>query len=149
MTSSDTRPSTCGTGSVGSTEGNEVEQQRKATWACKRREDALEGARERTGDGVLVEHMYGKDMDSLWAVLCALVGWPSSEEDLQKIRQGVASRVESRHKSGAMGECLPREEVSWQKYIQRTRQGRRMGGPPEVEAWATEGGYKVALYRQT
>ena len=94
----------------------------------------LEGARERTGDGVLVEHMYGKDVDSLWAVWCALEGRPSSEEELQKIRQGVATRVESRHKSGAMEECLPREEVSWQKYIQRTRQGRRMGGTPEVEA---------------
>ena len=48
-----------------------------------------------------------------------------------------------------MEECLPQEEVSWQRYIQRTRQGRRMGGPPEVEAWAAEGGYKVAVYRET
>ena len=24
-----------------------------------------------------------------------------------------------------------------------------MGGPPEVEAWAAEGGYKVAVYRET
>ena len=30
VTSSDSRPSTCGAGSVGSTEGNEMEQQRKA-----------------------------------------------------------------------------------------------------------------------
>ena len=31
----------------------------------------------------------------------------------------------------------------------RTRQGRRMGGPPEVEALAAEVGYKVAVYRET
>ena len=73
----------------------------------------------------------------------------NSEEEVQQIRQGVATRVESRHNMGEMEECLPKEEVSWQKYIQRTRQGRRMGGPPEVEAWAAEGGYKVAVYRET
>ena len=96
-----------------------------------------------------MQHMYGRDVDSLSAVLCALEGRPSSEEELKKIRQGVATRVESRHTSGTMEECLPREEVSWQRYIQRTRQGRRMGGPPEVETWALEGGYKVAVYRET
>ena len=57
--------------------------------------------------------------------------------------------MESRHNMGQMEECLPQEEVSWQRYIQRTRQGRRMGGPPEVEAWAAEVGYKVAVYRET
>ena len=149
VTSSHSRPVTCGAGSVGSTEGNDVEQQRKAAWAWKRREDALEGARERTGDGVLVEYMDGKDVDSLWAVLCAPEGRPSSEEELKKIRQGVATRVESRHNSGTMEECLPQEEVSWQRYIHITRQGRRMGGPPEVEAWATEGGYKLAVHGET
>ena len=61
----------CGAGSVGSTEENEVEQQRKAAWAWKRREGALEGAREKTGEGVLVEHMYGKDVNTLWEVVCA------------------------------------------------------------------------------
>ena len=76
-------------------------------------------------------------------------GRPNSEEGVQRIRQGVATRVESRHNMGEMEECLPKEEVSWQKYIQRTRQGRRMGGPLEVEAWAAEGGYKVAVYRET
>ena len=110
-TTSDSQPSTCGAESVGSTEGNEMEQQRKAAWAWGRREEALEGAPERTGDGVLVEHKYGKDVNSMWEVLCALEGRPSSEEEFQKMRQGVATRVESRHMSGAMEECLPREEV--------------------------------------
>ena len=139
VTSSHSRPSTCGRGSGGSTEGNYVEHQRKAALAWKRREDALKEARDRTGDSVLVEHMYGKDVDSPWAALCALEGRPSSEEELQKIRQGVATRVEGRLNSGTMEECLARDEVSWQRYIQRTRQGRRMGGAPEVEAWVTEG----------
>ena len=45
VTSSDSRPWTCGAGSVVSTEGKEMEQQRKAAWALKRREEALEGVR--------------------------------------------------------------------------------------------------------
>ena len=128
MASGESRPSTCGAGSVGSTEGIEVEQQHKAAWAWKRREEALEGAREKTGEGVLIEHMYRKDVNTLWEVLCALEGTPNSEEEVQRILQGVATRVEGRHNMGAMEECLPKEEVSWQKYIQRTRQVRRMGG---------------------
>ena len=51
VTSSDSGPSTCGRKSVGSTEGNDVEHQRKAAWAWKRREDAFEGAQDRTGSG--------------------------------------------------------------------------------------------------
>ena len=149
VASGESQPSTCGAGSVGSTEGNEVGQQRKAAWAWKRREEALEGAREETGDGVLIEHMYGKYVNTLWEVLRALEGRPNSEEEVKRKRQRVATRVESRHNMGEMEGCLPRKEVSWQKYIQRTRQGRRMGGAPEVEAWAAEGGYKVAVYRET
>ena len=149
VASGESRPSTCGAGSLGGTEGNKVEQQRKAAWAWKRQEGALEGAREKTGEGVLVEHMYEKDVNTLWEVLCALEGRSNAEGEVQRIRQRVATRVESRHNMGEMEECLPKEEVFWQKYIQRTRQGRRMGGPPEVEARAAEGGYKVAVYRET
>ena len=122
VASGDSRPSTCGAGSVGSTAGNKEEQQRKAAWAWKRREGALEGARERAEEGVLVKHMYGKDVNTFWEVLCALEGRPNSEEEVQQIRQGVATRLASRHNMGEMKECLPQEEVSWQKYIQRTRQ---------------------------
>ena len=149
VASEDSRPFTCGVGSVWSAEGNNLEQQHKAVWAWRRREDALGGPRERTEDGVVVEHMDRKDVNSLWAVLCALQGRPNGEDQLKMIRQGVATRLESRHKAGAMEECLPPEEVSWQRYIQRTTQGRRMGEPPEMEAWAAEGGYKVAVYRET
>ena len=72
VASGESPPSKCRTGSVGSAAGNEEEQQRKAAWARKRREGALEGARERAEEGVLVEHMYGKDVNTLWEVLCAL-----------------------------------------------------------------------------
>ena len=149
VASGDSWPWTCGAGSVGSTEGNKVEQQRQVAWAWKRREGALEGAREKTGDGVLIEHMYGKDVNTLWEVLFALEGRRNSEEEVQRIRQGVATRDESWHNMGEMEECLPREEVSWQRYIQSTRQGRRMEGPTKVEAWAAEVGYKVAVYTET
>ena len=84
VTSSNSRPSTCVAGSVGSTEANDVEQQRKAAWAWKRPENAFEGVRERTAVGVLVEHMDGKDVDSLWAVLCALDGRLSSKGGVEK-----------------------------------------------------------------
>ena len=80
--SGEIRPSTSGAGSVGSTEGNEVEQQRKAAWAWKRREEVLEGAREKTGDGGVIEHMHGKHVNTLWEVLCALEGRPNSEEEV-------------------------------------------------------------------
>ena len=93
--------------------------------------------------------MYGRDVNTLSEVLCALEGRPNSEEEVQRIRQGVATRAESKHNMGKMEECLPWEEALWQKYIQRTRQGRRMRGPADVEAWAAEGGYKVAVYRET
>ena len=64
----------------------------------------MEGAREKTGDGVLIEHMYGKDVNTLWEVLCALKGRTNSEEEVQRIRQGVATRVETRHNMGEMEE---------------------------------------------
>ena len=66
VTSNDSRPSTCGAGSV---EGDEAEQKRRAAWLWKRGEDILEGARERTGDMVVVEEMEGRETDSLWGVL--------------------------------------------------------------------------------
>ena len=81
MASGEGQPSTCGTGSVGSAAGNKEEQQRKAAWAWKRREGALEGARERAEEGVLVEHMYRKDVNTLWEVLCALESRPNSEKE--------------------------------------------------------------------
>ena len=140
VASGESRLSTCGTGSKGSTAGNKEEQQRKAAWAWKRREVASEGARERAEEGVLGEHMYGKDVNTLWEVLSALEGRPNSEEAVQRMRQGVATRVESKHNMGEMEECLPQKKVSWQRYIQRTRQGRRIGGATGGGSMGSGGG---------
>ena len=84
---------------------------------------------------MVVEYMGRRDVDSLWGVFCALEGRLNGKEELAMIRQGLVTRVESRHKAGKLEECLPPEEVSWQKYIWRMTQGRQMGGPLEVEAW--------------
>ena len=49
-------------GSVGSEEEKDVEQQHKVEWAWKRQENALEAAREKTRNGVIVEHIDRKDV---------------------------------------------------------------------------------------
>ena len=46
-----------------------------------------------------------------------------------------------------MQEPLTQGEAGWQAYVRRVLQGRRMGGPPEVEAWALKSGYRVKVYR--
>ena len=48
-----------------------------------------------------------------------------------------------------MQEPLPQEEAGWQGYVQKLLEGRRMGGPPEVEAWAVRSEYRVKVYRET
>ena len=48
-----------------------------------------------------------------------------------------------------MQEPLPQGETGWRKYVRKLLQGRRTGGPPEVEAWAVKGGYRVKVYRET
>ena len=53
--------------------------------------------------------------------------------------RGVAT-VKDRWKAGELKEPLPPGEMGWQVYIQKMVQGRRMAGPPEVEAWAMGGG---------
>ena len=58
--SNDSMPSMCGAGSVESAEGNDSEQQRKAAWAWKRPQDAVEEARERTWDGMVWSPLTGR-----------------------------------------------------------------------------------------
>ena len=74
---------------------------------------------------------------------------PNREDEIALVRQGLVTRVEGRHKAGTIQEGLSPEEISWQKYIKRTTQGRRMEGPPGLEAWAAQGGYMVIVYRET
>ena len=82
----------------GSVEGDEEEQKRRVPWAWNRREDALEGAPERTRDKMVVDYMEGKDTDSLWRVLCVLEGRPISEEEMATLQQGVIMGVEGKHR---------------------------------------------------
>ena len=100
VASNNSRPSTCGVGSVGGAESNDVEQQRKAAWGWQRREDTLEGAGERAGNAVVLEHMDEKDVDSLWAVLCVLEGKSNSVEELIRQVWRQAWKVDTRRVQG-------------------------------------------------
>ena len=65
------------------------------------------------------------------------------------MRDKVVATVEERRKAGELQKPLPPGETGWQVYIQKIVQRRRMGGPPEVEAWEMAGGYREKVYRET
>ena len=48
-----------------------------------------------------------------------------------------------------MQEPLPQGKAGRQAYVGKLLQGRRIGGAPEVEAWAVRSGYRVMVYRET
>ena len=144
MASNCSRPSACSAESV---EGDIAEQQRRRAWAWAQREEKIKGTRERMGGNVVVEEVERDGGDSLWRVLCMLVGRPDSEEEV--LRRGVVARVEEGQISGTLAEYLLPHEAGWKRYLLRVAQGRRMGGPPEVEAWAVGRGFCVTVYRET
>ena len=76
-------------------------------------------------------------------------GGQGTSEEAKDVRDKVVAVVEERWKAGGMQELLPPGETEWQAYIQKMLQGRRMGGPSEVEAWAIRSGYRVEVYRET
>ena len=88
-------------------------------------------------------------MDSLWRAMNAIEGGQGTYEEGKEMRDKVVANVEERWRAGELQEPLPSGETGWQVYIQKMVQGRRMGGPPEVEAWAMGGGYRVKVYRET
>ena len=65
------------------------------------------------------------------------------------MRERVVTAVEERLQAGEMQEPLPQGETGWKGYVRKLVQGRRMGGPPEVEAWAVKNGYRVKVYGGT
>ena len=67
----------------------------------------------------------------------------------RKCEKKVVAAAVERWNAGEMQEPLPQGKTEWQAYIQKMLQGRRMGGPPEVEAWAMGSGYRVNMYRET
>ena len=87
-------------------------------------------------------------MDSLWRVLSVIKGGHGSQQKAKKVRDRVFATVEERWTAGQLEEQLPPGEAGWQKYIQKIVQGRRMGGPPEVEACAVGGGHRVTVYTE-
>ena len=124
-----------------SAEGEVHETQRRKTAGARARgEGAMEGARERISAGVVAQSMEDDGMECLWRVLSVIEAGQGSGEEAKKVRDRVIATVEGRSKPGALKKQLPPWETGWQGYIQKTVQGRRMGGPPGVEAWAAEGG---------
>ena len=89
---------------------------------------------------MVAEYIDRKDADLPWGLMRVLEGRLNSKEQMAMIQQEVVTRVKGGHKAGTLEERLPREQISWQKYIQTTTQGRRIRGSPEAEGWAAEGG---------
>ena len=134
---------------MGDTESTGSEAQRRRTacaWA--RSERALDGEQERIHAGVVTQSMEGNRIDSLWRAMNVIDGGQGRCEEAKELRDKVVAAVEERWKAGGMQEPLPPGEMKWQAYIQKMLQGRRMGGPLEVEAWAMGSGYRVKVYRE-
>ena len=128
--------------------GSEAQRRRTAcAWAWSER--ALNGERERIHAGVVTQSMEGDGMDSLWRAMNVINGGQGTSEEAKEVRDKVVAAVEERWIAGWMQEPLPPGETEWQAYIQNMLQGGRMGGPPEVEAWAMGKGYRAKVYRET
>ena len=75
-------------------------------------------------------------MDSLWRAMCVIEGGQGTSAEVKEVRARVVTAVEERLQAREMQEPLPQGETGWKEYVPKLVQGRRMGGPPEVEAWA-------------
>ena len=96
----------------------------------------------------MTQGMEGDGTDSLWRAMKVIDRGEGTSEEAREVRDKVVAAVEERWKAGGMQEPPPQGETDWQAYIQKMIQGRRMGGPPEVEAWAMGRGYRVKVYRE-
>ena len=93
--------------------------------------------------------MEGDGGDSLWRAMSVIEGGQGTNEEAKEVRARVLAAVEERLEAGVMQEPLPQGETGWKEYLRKLLQGRRMGGPLEVEAWAAKNGYRVKVYRET
>ena len=75
-------------------------------------------------------------------------GGQGTSAEAKEVRARVVAAVEERLQAGVMQEPLPQGETGWKENLRKLVQGRRMGGPPEVDAWAVKNGYKVKVYRE-
>ena len=80
--------------------------------------------------------------------MSVIEGGESTSAEAKEVREKVVTAVEERLRAGEMQEPLPQGETGWQEYVRKLVQGRRMGGPPEVEARAVKSGYRVKVYRE-
>ena len=124
-------------------------QKRRTACAWTGSERAFKGDQERNHAGVVTQSMEGDGMHSLWRAMSVIEGGQGTSAEAKEIRERVVTTVEERLQAGEMQEPLPQGETGWQEYVQKLVQRRRMGGPPEVGAWAVKSGYTVKVYRET
>ena len=92
--------------------------------------------------------MEGDGVDSLWRAMSVIEGGQGTSAEAKEVRARVVASVEEKLQAGVMQEPRPQGETGWKEYVRKLVQGRRMGGPPEVEAWAVKNGYRVKVYRE-
>ena len=124
---------------------------RKSRTACAwtGSERAFEGEQDRIYAGVVTQGMGGDGVDSLWRAMGIIEGGQGTNAEAKEVQARVVTAVEERLQAGEMQEPLPQGETGWKEYVLKLVQGRRMGGPLEVEAWAVKNGYTVKVYRET
>ena len=124
-------------------------QKRRTACAWTGSESAFEGEQDRIHAGVVTQGMEGDGVDSLWRAMSVTEGGQGTSAEAKKMRQRVVTAVEERLQAGERQKPLPQGDMGWKEDVQKLVQGRTMGGPPEVEAWAVKNGYRVKVYRET
>ena len=124
-------------------------RKRRAACAWTGSERTFQGEQDRIHAGVVTQGMEGDGVDSLRRALSVIEGGQGTNEEAKEVRARVVAAVEERLQTGVMLEPLPQGETGWKEYVRKLVQGRGMGGPPEVEAWAAKNGYRVKVYRET
>ena len=124
-------------------------RKRRTACALTGSERAFEGEQDRIHPGVVTQGMEGDGVDSLWRAMSVIEGGQGTSAEAKEVRARVVTAVEERLQAGEMEEPLPQGETGWKEYVRKLVQGRRMGGPPGVEALAVKNGYRVKVYRET
>ena len=126
---------------IGDAESTGSEAQRR------RSERAFHGERERIHAGVVTQSMEGEGMHSLWTAMNVIERGQGPREEAKEVRDKVVATVEERWKAGELQAPLQPREQGWQAYI-RMVEGRRIGVPPEIEAWAMGGGKRLKVHME-
>ena len=124
-------------------------RKRRGACAWTGSERTFEGEKDRVHAGVVTQGTEGDGAHSLWRAMSAIEGGQGTNEEAKEVRARVVAAVQERLQAGVMQDPLPQGETGWKEYVWKLVQGRRMGGPPEVEAWAAKNGYRVRVYRET